>query len=64
MAIDQACVDLLNAQPALQSSCLGDNPDAAGDKVRAVYKQIDRQHQLQYAQSVGLGSRAYELVKV
>lgn len=64
VAIDQASVDLLNAQPALQSSCLGDNPEAAGDKVRAVYKKIDWQHQLEYGQSLGLGSRAYDLVKV
>jgi uncharacterized Fe-S center protein len=64
VAIDQASVDLLNAQPTLQSSCLGDNPEAAGDKVRAVYKKIDWQHQLEYGQSLGLGSRAYDLVKV
>jgi hypothetical protein len=64
VAIDQASVDLLNAQPALQSSCLRDKPEAAWDKVRAVYRNIDWQHQLQYGESLGLGSRTYELVKM
>ncbi len=64
VAIDQASVDLLNAQPALQSSCIGDHPEASRDKVRAVYRKIDWQHQLQYGESLGLGSRAYGLVKI
>jgi uncharacterized protein len=64
VAIDQASADLLNAQPASKSSCLCDNPKASGDKIRAVYEMIDWEHQLQYAEVLGLGSRAYELVKV
>jgi hypothetical protein len=57
-------VDLVNAQPVLQSSCLGDRPEGARDKVRAVYPKIDWQHQLEYGQALGLGSRAYDLVKL
>ncbi|MCU0588083.1 MAG: DUF362 domain-containing protein [Syntrophobacteraceae bacterium] len=64
VAIDQASVDLLNAQPALRSSCLADHPEACGDKIRAVYAKIDWQHQLEYGQALGLGNRAYELVKL
>jgi uncharacterized protein len=64
VAIDQASADLLNAQPASKSSCLCDNPKASGDKIRAVYENIDWEHQLKYAEVLGLGSRTYELVKV
>jgi uncharacterized Fe-S center protein len=64
VAVDQACMDLLNAQPALASSCIKDSPFASYDKVKAVYPHIDWQHQLAYAEEVGLGSRSYELIKL
>jgi len=64
VAIDQASADLLNAQPILESSCLKGNPAAHADKIKAVYPRIDWQHQLQYAETLGLGVRAYDLVKL
>ncbi len=64
VAIDQASMDLVNQQPALESSCLKDNPVAAVDKAKAVYPHIDWQHQLAYAEQVGLGRRQYELVRL
>jgi len=64
VAIDQASMDLLNAQPPLDSSCIKDAPHAHDDKVKAVYPNIDWQYQLDYAQQVGLGSTSYELVHV
>ena len=64
VAIDQASADLLNAQPVLESSCLKGNAKAKTDKMRAVYPKIDWQHQLQYAEQLGLGVRAYDLVKL
>jgi uncharacterized Fe-S center protein len=64
VAIDQASVDLLNAQPILESSCLKGVANAHMDKIRAVYPRINWPHQLQYAEQLGLGTRAYELVKV
>jgi uncharacterized protein len=64
VAIDQASVDLLNEQPILQSSCLKDIANAHQDKIRAVYPKIDWAHQLEYAENLTLGSRAYELVKL
>jgi len=62
VAIDQASMDLVNAQPPLQSSCLKDSPHAHHDKVRAVYPNIDWEHQLRYAEEIGLGTRSYELI--
>ncbi|MCE5244656.1 MAG: DUF362 domain-containing protein [Syntrophobacteraceae bacterium] len=64
VAIDQACADLVNEQPALVSSCLKDVAGDCPDKFRAVYPRIDWTHQLDYAVSVGLGSRSYELVRL
>jgi uncharacterized Fe-S center protein len=64
VAIDQASVDLLNAQPVLGSCCIEHPPKAGGDLIRAVYPYIPWEHQLDYAQEVGLGSRAYELVSL
>jgi len=61
VAIDQASVDMLNAQPVLESSCLKDSELARTDKITAVYPKVDWRHQLDYAVSLGLGSREYEL---
>ena len=64
LAIDQACVDLVNSQPYLESSLLNGIEQPCPDKIRAVYPQIDWQHQLDYASKLGLGSREYELITV
>ena len=65
VAIDQASADLLNAQAGLPSSCLEGDALAPGtDKIRAVYPVIPWEHQLEYAELVGLGRRAYELLPV
>lgn len=64
VAVDQASVDLLNAQPPLSSSCIKDSPFAANDKVKAVYPHIDWAAQLVYAEELGLGSRSYELIQL
>ncbi|MHB1420547.1 MAG: DUF362 domain-containing protein [Bacillota bacterium] len=62
VAIDQACYDLVNAQRSLPNSRIGDC--AAGtDKFYAVH-EIDGTVQLDYAEKIGLGTRAYELIKI
>ena len=63
VAIDQACVDLVNRQPHLESSCLQGKPPS-DDKIRAVYPHIDWERQLIYAAKLGIGSREYELVEI
>lgn len=64
VAIDQASVDMMNAQPALASSRIKEAGGPNEDKIRAVYPKIDWQHQLFYAVELGLGSRTYELVSL
>jgi hypothetical protein len=61
VAIDQAAVDLINAEPALPGSCLTANTGAGEDKFRGVYPEIAWEHQLAYAEELGLGSRRYTL---
>lgn len=63
VAIDQACADLVNAQPHLESSCLRGVEQPCVDKFRAVYPRVDWERQLIYASGLGLGSREYELVE-
>jgi uncharacterized Fe-S center protein len=64
VAIDQASVDLVNQESALPGSCLKENTGPGADKFRGVYPEIDWTHQLEYAEKIGLGSRAYELIRI
>ncbi|ROR01791.1 DUF362 domain-containing protein [Desulfosoma caldarium] len=64
VAIDQASVDMMNAQPVLANSRLGNMNPPPADKIRAVYPHIPWEHQLEYAESLGLGFRSYELITV
>ncbi len=64
VALDQACADLVNSQPYLESSCLKGIAQPCLDKIRAVYPHIDWQHQLDYASQLGIGSREYDLITV
>ena len=64
VAIDQASVDLVNQQPghplSHQTALLG----PGSDKFRAAAPKVDWGIQLDYAEKIGLGTRAYELVKI
>jgi len=62
VAIDQASVDLINAEPALAGTRLQVNTEPGGDKFKGLYPKVDWPIQLEYAEKMGLGSRAYELV--
>lgn len=64
VAIDQASVDLINAQPGLDHSCLTGGKMPGEDKLRSIYPQIDWTVQLEHAERIGLGSRNYDLVKI
>lgn len=62
VAIDQACIDLVNRERGLPGSKL-EGREAAEDKFRALYPDIDWSRQLEYGVEIGLGSRDYELIK-
>ncbi len=64
VAIDQASVDLVNREPALPDSCLKVNTGPGEDKFKGIYPNVDWQIQLDYAQALGIGTKAYELVRI
>lgn len=63
VALDMACVDLVNQEKALPGTALSGREDAR-DKFRAIFPGINWQYQLDYAERIGLGTRNYELVKI
>ncbi len=64
VALDQASVDLINAQPALAGTKLSVNTEPGGDKFKGLYPNVDWPIQLEYAEEIGLGSRTYEIVQL
>jgi uncharacterized Fe-S center protein len=64
VAIDQASVDLVNAEPALAGTRLSTNTAPGEDKFKGIYPQVDWEIQLDYAEQLGLGTRSYTLVKL
>jgi len=64
VAIDQASADMVNAEKGLPGSCLTSNTNPGEDKFRAIYPKVDWHIQLDHAQSLGLGTREYELIKI
>jgi hypothetical protein len=64
VAIDQASVDLVNAEPALAGTQLTKNIRPGEDKFRGLYPKVDWRIQLDYAEQLGLGSRNYALVRL
>jgi len=64
VAIDQACADLVNQQEALPGTILKTNLKPGEDKFKGLYPSVDWEHQLDYAQKIGLGTREYRLVKL
>jgi uncharacterized Fe-S center protein len=64
VAIDQASVDLVNQQSGNRASKLQKNWETGEDKFRALYPEVDWSIQLDYAEEIGLGTRAYELIRI
>ncbi len=64
VAIDQASADLVNAEEAFAGTCLKHNTQPGEDKFKGLYPNVDWEIQLEYAETIGLGTRKYELVKL
>lgn len=62
VAIDQASVDMVNSQAALEGTCLKNNKGEGDDKFRGIRPKIDWSIQLDYAEKIGLGNRSYKLL--
>ena len=64
VAIDQAAVDLVNAEPGNPDSKLQGHLGAGEDKLRGLYPDVEWETQLRYAEEMRLGNRAYELIRI
>ncbi len=64
VALDQACVDAVNAAPAVKNSQLGDHPASKKDNLTRCAPTTDWRVQLDHAEKIGLGTRAYTLKTV
>jgi hypothetical protein len=64
VALDQCSVDMVNMAPGSHSAPGKDAPGPGEDKFKALFPQIDWEHQLKYAEEIGLGRRDYELVTI
>jgi uncharacterized protein len=64
VALDQACVDLINARQGNQGTALSANWGPGEDKFRGVYPEIDWSAQLRHAEHLGLGTRTYRLIDI
>lgn len=64
VAVDQASVDLVNQQAALPGTVLKTNLNPGEDKFKGLYPSVDWQHQLSYAETIGLGTRDYQLIRM
>ncbi|MGI6655308.1 MAG: DUF362 domain-containing protein [Desulfobulbus sp.] len=65
VAIDQACLDLVRQAPSLVPLAGHEHDHAVGhDKFAALHPKTQGAHQVVYAESIGMGSREYELIPV
>jgi uncharacterized Fe-S center protein len=64
VALDKACVDAVNAAPAIKTSILHDSGNKHNDHFTNVHPDTNWKEQLEHAEKIGIGSREYELIVV
>ena len=64
VALDQACADAVNAMPVNHNTMLDEAHEHTGDHFHDIHPDTSWKQGLEYAQSIGLGSREYELIRV
>jgi uncharacterized Fe-S center protein len=70
IALDQACIDAVNAVPSIASSILSERKKASAyekggeDHFTAIHPTTDWRVQLSHAEKIGLGTTKYELITV
>ncbi|MDR2523572.1 MAG: DUF362 domain-containing protein [Synergistaceae bacterium] len=62
VALDKACIDAVNAAPAIVGSILSERDRAHGDHFTNIHPTTDWRHQIDHAEKIGLGSSKYELI--
>lgn len=64
VALDKACVDLVNDGPANHGSILEDKHYHEGDKFNHIHQHTDWRTGLKHGEEIGLGTMEYELIKL
>ena len=65
VALDQACIDAVLAQPKMPNSVIGSGEACQWeDHFKAAHPDTDWEAALIHSEKIGLGSREYELVKI
>jgi uncharacterized protein len=64
VAVDQAALDLVTAAPGLPNSALPESAKAGDEKFTLIHPGVDPAIQLAYGETIGLGSRKYNLIEV
>lgn len=64
VAIDQASVDLINGATGIPGTALKQNLAPGQDKFADLHPESDYTAQIRYAESIGLGSRNYQLIEI
>jgi len=64
VAIDQACVDLVNSAEGNRESALQSGVNPGGDKFRGAHPGAEWEVQLEHGEKMGLGNRRYQLVRL
>jgi len=64
VALDQACAEAVLAQPRFENTVLTDSPCDCTDPLIAAHPDTDWRTCVEHAEKLGIGQRAYELVKI
>lgn len=64
VALDKACIDAVNAAPAIGSSVIGQRSCDHDDHFTNIHPTTDWRSQISHAEKLGLGSGTYELISV
>jgi len=64
VAIDKACLDLVNQQAGLAGTHLGCRQAPGEHKFQGLWKHTQGDIQISYAEEIGLGTSKYELVAI
>ena len=64
VALDMACVDAVNAQPVMRGSAADGGDAHDHDHFHRIHPETDWMSCLEHAEKIGIGTRAYELIKI
>ena len=64
VALDIACADAVNAQPAIANSRLGEQPHVHNDHFKNNHPETNWMSCIDHAVKLGLGSKEYELIEI